>query len=154
MGERGATFSCCGQMLPNGWRGEAHVCLGKPLASVARSSQATARPWSNAVPTTCGMGHNHPSRLEAKTCDLLCLEYLNDETVSIARQVRFPLLAVCGSFDRPLGMTIDFVVWRHLGNAVTISRLIDAKGRKSREWERGKAALEATLGVKVEEVKS
>jgi hypothetical protein len=113
-----------------------------------------ARKWSNAKRTVCAMGHTHDSKLEARVCDRLAAIPQPLGTM-VLRGVRYPLLSSCRAFDRPTYMTIDFSVYT-LGNGTGwhLTRLIDAKGRTSREWTRGKAALEASVGVKVEEVRA
>ncbi len=118
--------------------------------------------WGTAVPTACPKGHKHASRTEAGVCARLHLEYaqaLRAGTVRILQQVRFPLMASAGDeAGRPLYQSVDFAVVGQARAYPTgtetwlVARLVDAKGnRKSREWERGVRALEATIGVRVEE---
>lgn len=53
---------------------------------------------------------------------------------------------------RPLYVTPDFAVW----DGTKIVRIVDAKPKNrkahSRDWHRGKRALEACIGIRVEEV--
>lgn len=64
------------------------------------------------------------------------------------RQCTFPLLALPPDEDgTPMRFTVDFYLFRPSGG----SRAIDAKGRRSPEWARGKAAFEASYGIRVEE---
>lgn len=88
-----------------------------------------------------------PSKMEARVFQSLSANLQPGE--QLYRQVRFPLLAVSpGKNQVPLYITIDFVV---VGVGGTW-RAIDAKsGRKSREWDRGKAAFEATYGIPLNE---
>lgn len=107
-----------------------------------------ARPWSTAKPTTCAAGHRHASRLEARVCAQLTAELVPPHQ-TLLQQVRLPLLAVAPDRrGRPLYATVDFVVLE----AGRIVRLVDAKGRVSRDWRRGVAALEATYHMQVEEI--
>ncbi len=106
------------------------------------------------VPTECGKRHRHASKTEAAVCGALHAEYEAQEGngfFSIIQQPCFPLLIIATrENDRPLYFTPDFVVW----SSGRMLRVIDAKSgrRRNREWARGKAAFEATYGIKVEEV--
>lgn len=105
------------------------------------------RRWSNAKPVTV-RGIKFPSKLEAAWWQHL-------STVAVAsgqrlyRQVRFPLLDIGGEDTGiPRYFSVDFVLRGGPGD-----RVIDAKGRESRDWARGKSAFEAEYGIQVEIVK-
>lgn len=104
------------------------------------------RTWSQATPTVED-GIRFPSKLEARVYKLLRAGLKPGER--LYRQVRLPLLAVAPTDSGlPLYMTVDFAIVSASG-----WRLVDAKSRrKSRDWERGKRALEATYGLRVEEL--
>lgn len=103
------------------------------------------RPWSNAKPTECPDGHKHASKLEARVCGRLRGQLVGGQT--LVQQVRLPLWSLASDErDRPRYATIDFGIIE----ANRLVRLIDAKGRKSREWDRGAAAVEAAYGIPVE----
>jgi len=125
--------------------------IGQELDALAKEPRAApapgARPWSAAIATNCAAGHRHVSRLEARVCDRLA-PWCASQGYVLFQQVRLPLFALAPRTNgRPLYASIDFAV---LWNG-KVMRLIDAKGRVSREWIRGAAALEASTGVKVEE---
>jgi hypothetical protein len=119
------------------------------LSSLPPSERPRRRgTFSNAQPTTSG-GIQFPSKMEARVYARLLGELLPGQR--LFRQVRFPLLSLAGHprTHVPLYVTIDFVIVE----GVRIFRLIDAKcRRRSREWVRGKRAVEASLGLRVEEV--
>lgn len=103
------------------------------------------RRWSNAKPTDCAHGHRHASKLEARVCDRLTRTLTPGQV--LYQQVRLPLFVLAPNENgRPLYMTIDFAIVEH----GLLLRLVDAKGRKSREWDRGARALTATYGIEVE----
>ena len=107
------------------------------------------KPWSAATPTTCARGHKHPSKLEATVCARLTA--LCDLTLGLTlfQQVRFNLFTISPRDNgRPMTFTVDFAIVE----AGEVVRLVDAKGRKSRDWDRGARACEAATGIKVEEV--
>lgn len=108
-----------------------------------------ARAWSAARPTTCAGGHRHASRLEAAVCERVTARVLPGQR--LLQQLRLPLLTLApDKRGRPLYASVDFAI---VGFGGRIERLIDAKGRVSREWRRGAAALEAAYGIPVEEVR-
>ena len=105
--------------------------------------------WSKAQPTTVG-GMKFPSKLEAKIYHRLQRNLKPDER--IFRQARMILLTLATKPGGcPYYFTVDFMVVQGLNK---ITRLVDAKGRISREWTRGKAACEAAYGIKVEEIRA
>lgn len=106
------------------------------------------RPWSAAIPSSCPAGHRHASRLEARVCARLALEARADR-LTLFQQLRVPLLTLApGPDGRPLYATVDFALVR----GGQIVRLVDAKGRRSREWLRGAAAVHAATGIPVQEI--
>jgi hypothetical protein len=113
------------------------------------------RPWSNAKRSTCLSGHRHPSKLEQRTCDGLRLQYGEpggDEFVTV--HTSMPLLSMMRKGPCKIeSASVDFVVWRQEEGCDPpwyVVRLIEAKGRASREWKRTKAALESSYGIPVE----
>lgn len=102
--------------------------------------------FATAQPTACALAHRHPSKTEARVCDRLHAQLLPGER--LVRQVRLPLIATPNPDGTLLAMTVDFGIVKD-GRLV---RLIDAKsGSASREWLRGKRALEASWHIPVEE---
>lgn len=103
------------------------------------------RPWSNAIPTECSDGHRHASKLEARVCARLRGELTAGQV--LYQQVRLPLLSIAAKDNgKAMYATIDFAIVEG-GQLV---RLVDAKGRKSPEWDRGARAVEAAWGIPVE----
>lgn len=124
------------------------------VAEYRRLKAGGKRPWSNAKKTTCAALHSHPSKVEARVCDRLRDDVLREEGgAKLVRNVRLPLIASTLFGCVPLSMTVDFAVYSPSGKLL---RLIDAKSgrRRSRDWARGKAVLEASFGVTVEEMSS
>ncbi len=122
----------------------------RTVAVPGAGAPAAPRPaaWSAAVPRMCPAGHRHASKLEARVCRLLTEECAR-AGATLFQQVRLPLLSSAPvARGRALYATVDFAVW-HRGKLV---RLADAKGRVSREWARGAAALHSTCAVPVEEI--
>lgn len=117
---------------------------------MTRPAPGGRRRWSAATPTTCGSGHRHASKMEARVCGRLTLE-CRATGARLSQQVRFPLLSIA---PKPTGkaetINVDFVVVPAAGPW----RAIDAKaaGRISRDWRLRTAAFEATYGRGVEEV--
>lgn len=107
------------------------------------------RPWSAARPTDCSCGRRHGSRLEARVCAHVRVPLAAADGYLLLQQIRLPAFTLA---PRERGaafyVTIDFGIV-HRGRLV---RLIDAKGRRSRDWARGRAAIEASYGIKVEEI--
>ena len=107
------------------------------------------RAWSSATPTTCGAGHRHASKMEARVCARLTLE-CRAAGARLIQQVRFPLLSIgAKATGKPETICVDFVVVPASGPW----RAIDAKapGRISRDWRLRTAAFETTYGRTVEE---
>ena len=105
------------------------------------------RSWSNAKPVTV-RGIKFPSKLEAAWWQHLSAVAAASGQ-RLYRQVRFPLLDIGGEDTGiPRYFSVDFVLRGGHGD-----RVIDAKGRESREWARGKSAFEAEYGIQVEIVK-
>ena len=105
------------------------------------------RPWSNAVPTFRG-NIRFGSRLEADVYVALTAGLGEDERIFV--HPRFPLVSIAPSENgAPLYFTPDFLIVGPKG-----WRVVEAKGRRSRDWERGRAAFVAAYGVDVEEVRS
>lgn len=102
----------------------------------------------NARRTTCLAGHSHPSKVEARVCADVHLIAKWDHA-RVFRNVRLPLLALPPTdAGLPHYCNVDFALVKD----GKIIRLIDAKsGRSSRDWERGRAAVEASYGIRVEE---
>jgi hypothetical protein len=137
-------WACCGAPVVSL---TAHKCAVKaPLDAPPVRPAARKSTFSNAKPTTCDLGHNHPSKVEARVC-----RSVHEETTvgKVYRNVRLPLFALPPTETGiPYYLNVDFVV---IVNS-QIVRLVDAKtGRVSRDWRRGAAACEATYGLKVEE---
>lgn len=113
----------------------------------------------NAKATVCERGHRHPSRVEARVCASVYATYGHDPSLTIYRNVRLPLWTLPPTdAGIPHYCNVDFAVLGYIGHESKnglwkgLVALIDAKsGRRSRDWERGRAAVEATYGVKVEE---
>jgi hypothetical protein len=118
-----------------------------PSIQFVREQPRIRRSWSNAKPTTV-RGIKFPSKLEAAW-----FEHLSALAIAtgarLYRQVKFPLLDI-GAEETgiPRYFCVDFVLRGGPGD-----RVIDAKGRESRDWSRGKAAFEAEYGIQVEIVK-
>jgi hypothetical protein len=130
------------------------VGTAKPIESSAktfdrRPGEAARRSHFNAVRTTCALGHTHPSKVEARVCASVYAEYGSWDDTTIYRNVRLPLWRLPPTdAGLPHYCSVDFAVFRH----GLMMALIDAKsGRRSRDWERGRAAVEASYGVRVEE---
>lgn len=106
-------------------------------------------PWSRARRTTCRQRHAHPSGLEARTCDALALECAASGA-TLFRSVGFPLLSIAPKENgTPETWRADFVVWAE----GKIQRVVEAKGRRSRDFElRMRAFLSTYPGVRVEVV--
>ena len=143
-----STWTCCGSPVVSltGHRCPAKVEFNTAIAQVKAVPRKST--FSNAKPTTCDLGHNHPSKVEARVC-----KRVHDETVAprrVYRNVRLPLFVLPPTETGiPMYLNVDFVVIE----GTKIVRLADAKtGRVSRDWRRGAAACEATYGLKVEEV--
>lgn len=114
--------------------------------------------FSNAKPTDCSSGHRHDSKMEMRVCERLTAEVADYNTkarivaIGLVRQIRLPLLLLCGQGEKPTYITIDFAIQRNAGPRLW--RLIDAKakGRVSRDWPARKKACELTFGIEIEEV--
>lgn len=141
-------WACCGAPVLSL---TGHKCAVRPDQAPLDYPPVKAAPkrttFSNAKATTCDLGHNHPSKVEARVC-----RRVHDETVAprrVYRNVRLPLFALPPTdAGIPMYLNVDFVVVE----GTKIVRLVDAKtGRVSRDWRRGAAACEATYGLKVEE---
>lgn len=120
---------------------------GRRLGAVV--GLAKGRSTFSAKQTTCERGHRHRSKVEARVCARVYADAEQDGMTAY-RDARLPLWALPPTdAGIPFYITIDFVVKDVSGR---IARLVDAKsGRRSREWARGRAAAEATYGIKVEE---
>ncbi len=106
------------------------------------------RPWSNAKRTDCAGGHIHASKMEAKVCNRLSLECAA-EGWTLFQQPRFPLLSIAPKdTGKPEVYTPDFAIWA----AGKLQRIVEAKGRVSRDFTLRKAAFESSFGVPVEVV--
>jgi hypothetical protein len=118
-----------------------------PSIQFAREQPRIRRAWSNAKPTTV-RGIKFPSKLEAAWFEHLC-GIVKATGARLYRQVKFPLLDI-GAEETgiPRYFCVDFVMRGGTGD-----RVIDAKGRESRDWSRGKAAFEAEYGIQVEIMK-
>lgn len=104
----------------------------------------------NAKATVCERGHRHDSKVEARVCASVYVEAV--EPVRVYRNVRLPLWCLAPTATGiPMYARIDFAVV----DGCRLVRLIDAKhakaGHASRDWARGRAAVESTYGLKVEE---
>ena len=138
-------WACCGAPVLSL---TGHKCAVPVTLDTPPVRTAPKRPtFSNAKATTCDLGHNHPSKVEARVC-----RRVHDNTVAprrVYRNVRLPLFALPPTdAGIPMYLNVDFVVIE----GTKIVRLVDAKtGRVSRDWRRGAAACEATYGLKVEE---
>ena len=105
------------------------------------------RPRAAAVPTK-REGIRFGSKLEADVYVVLTAGLGSDERIYC--HPRFPLVSVAPSANgAPLYFSPDFLIVGPKG-----WRVVEAKGRRSRDWERGKAAFVAAYGVEVEEVRS
>lgn len=105
--------------------------------------------------TKCSRNHNHPSKVEARVCEAVHLEWCSPHEVY--RNVRLPAWSI-GRTDAgiPHYVSVDFAVVEVVpmlhGTIFKIAYLCDAKlGKRSRDWERGRAALQTTYGVSVVE---
>lgn len=126
--------------------------LRKPATKEVGEKPA-GRSHYNARPTDCARGHRHASKVEARVCASVYAEAKKDtfpEAPRVFRNARLPLWALPPTdAGLPHYCNVDFVIYAPAGGIV---RIIDAKsGKRSRDWERGRAAVEATYGVKVEE---
>lgn len=126
-------------------------CAAKEPAAVAPTvaTKARGRSTYRAQRTTCELGHSHPSKVEARVCHAVYRDH--GMNALIFRNVRLPLWALPPTDNGiPHYCNVDFVLYaKEKGGIVA---MIDAKsGKRSRDWERGRAAVEATYGVKVEE---
>jgi hypothetical protein len=97
-------------------------------------------------------GRKFPSKTEALVYRRLRAE-CDAAGLLLVLQARMPVWALTDSTGRPGYVTPDFVI---LDGRMRILRIVDAKPRNrkavSRDWNRGRRALEASYGVKVEEV--
>jgi len=121
--------------------------------TAARPGKVVAGPWSAAKPGACERGHRHDSRLEVRLCGLVHAQALPDQRVFV--HARVPLWALgTDAGGRPASyFTPDFVVTGPGADGCPeIQACFDAKGRRSREWRRGRAAFKASYGVEVAEV--
>ena len=119
------------------------------LARGSRSARGRQRRWSNATPTTCGAGHRHGSKMEARVCARLSIECAATGA-RLLQQVRFPLLSIAPKKSgKPETVCVDFVLVASNGTW----RAIDAKaaGRVSRDWRLRTAAFATSFGRDVEE---
>lgn len=140
-------WACCGAPVVSL---TGHKCATKVEfnAAIAQVRAAPKRStFSNAKATTCDLGHNHPSKVEARVCARVHAETTAPRRVY--RNVRLPLFALPQTdAGIPMYLNVDFVVVE----GTKIVRLVDAKtGRVSRDWRRGAAACEASYNLKVEE---
>lgn len=107
-----------------------------------------------AVRSKCDAEHIHDSRMEARVCMALRSELAGTGLVVFVH-ARLPVWCLGPQpSGRPDYVTIDFAVLRP-GAVPAVVRLVDAKPRRraatSRDWRRGRRALEATYGIRVEE---
>lgn len=135
----------------------AHACAKRPLTPKgveATSSGDEGSPsgrlaptFSNAKKTTCGAGHRHASKLEARTCDRLTTE-AKATGWTLLQQVAFELPTIA---EKRPGMRhklrVDFVLvppgWR----------AIESKGRESRDFPLRAAAFTTSYGQPLEIVR-
>jgi hypothetical protein len=102
----------------------------------------------------CDLDHAHDSQTEARVCIALRSE-IEGRGLVLFVHARLPLLAIAPELSGiPAFLRIDFAVVAP-GSPPRIVRLVDAKPRKhaavSRDWHRGRLALQASYGVPVEE---
>lgn len=126
----------------------ADECGKKPAPVVAAKSPGKSH--YAAVRTTCARGHSHPSKTEARACAVVHARYPD---ACVFRNARLPLWCLTPTdAGIPHYVNIDFVVVADGGDPVAF---IDAKcGKRSRDWERGRAAAQATYGIAVEELEA
>jgi hypothetical protein len=119
----------------------------KPAPQRRGRSHYSAKPqdvvWSDGTIVRCA------SKAEARVAQRLLLE-ARATKARLYRNVHVPLLSIA---PEPGGvafsLTVDFVLRYADGR----TRYIDAKsGKRSRDWNRGRAAAEAELGTRIEEV--
>lgn len=117
-------------------------------AAIATTKKPAGKSHYSAKATTCERGHNHPSKVEARVCAHVYAEWIKPDC--IYRNVRLPLWSLPPTdAGIPHYCNVDFAV---VAPSLIFVALVDAKsGRRSRDWERGRAAVEATYGVRVEE---
>lgn len=101
--------------------------------------------------TTCAAGHPHASKWEATCCPRAYAEAERDGCI-VFRAPRLPCFGVGPDpSGQPYYVTPDWA----LAKDHVVVRIIDAKPRakaaRSRDWRRGRALLEASYGVTVEE---
>lgn len=139
----------------------------KVIAAGSTPVQSTpaGRSHFNAKRTVCEAGHAHPSKAEARVCASVYAEFSEEVAewgYRILRNVRLPLWSLPPTdAGLPHYCNVDFAIYApHEATEIGFRRksqgalvaLIDAKcGRRSRDWERGRAAVEATYGIRVEE---
>ena len=115
------------------------------LAAMAKKG---GRRWSNAKRTRCAQGHAHLSQLESRVCSRLTIE-ATYYGCTLFQQVRLPCWNLApDDRGRPRYCSVDFAMVKD----GRLCRLIEAKGRVSRDWTRGAAAVEACYGLKIETV--
>ena len=141
-----------------------HVCAkgaaqpqpkGKgPLPGGTAAPVALGGMRSNAKKTTCGAGHRHASKMEARVCDRLTGEYEGSRPFKLVQQIRLPLLCLAEWNGTVKYLTIDFAVIDTEHLKTPLHRLIDAKHPKrvSRDWPARKRACELSWGLAIEEV--
>lgn len=121
--------------------------IAKDVTNFVPAPARIRRSWSNAKPTTV-RGIKFPSKLEAAWFEHLSA-LATATGARLYRQVKFPLLDISAEETGiPRYFCVDFVLRGGPGD-----RVIDAKGRESRDWARGKAAFEAEYGIQVEIMK-
>jgi hypothetical protein len=135
-------------------------------ARIVDAGPQQAHKLGRAKPTTVD-NIRFPSATQARVYQRLKLELREGQKMTL--DTNMPVVATAPTIGRKTPhVRIDFVIWtcvgvlRHSGGTCEplsywrIFRFIDAKPRnreaRSRDWHRGKLALEATYGIKVEEV--
>lgn len=124
------------------------VAAPRPARSAVAEVERPRSHWA-ATPTTCTRGHRHQSKVEARVCPVVATE-AEAAKATLYRNVRLPLWALAPTdAGIPMYCNVDFV----FVSGGRIVRIVDAKrGRRSRDWARGRKAVEATYGVAVEEL--
>lgn len=120
--------------------------------SVPTSPLPKTKKWSNAVKTPCGAGHRHGSKMEARVCDRLRVEWGGDIRYRLIQKPRLALYTLVGTDGVIPYITPDFGVYDRLEQRLV--RLIEAKNPKriSRDWPKRAKACEESGHPKIEEV--
>lgn len=134
----------CGKRAEVGKTGAENSKVHSAGSFPASTSAPPRSKFSNAKPTTCGDGHRHPSKLEARTCDRLTAE-AKASGWTLVQQVAFELTTIAPK--RPglrHKLRVDFLLvppgWR----------AIESKGRESRDFRLRADAFAAAHGKPLE----